>query len=83
MTNEEMVSRANGYCKKMEYEKGDTKYNIAWLAYMAGISNIVIELTQQIKDLKQQVNDLTQDNMTHEYNQAEAERSGGSGKKGS
>jgi hypothetical protein len=71
MTNEEMVSRANGYCKKMEYEKGDTKYNI------------VIELTQQIKDLKQQVNDLTQDNMTHEYNQAEAERSGGSGKKGS
>lgn len=36
--DEGMVEYANGYCKKMEYEKGDTKYAIAWLAYMAGFS---------------------------------------------
>lgn len=36
----EFVSKANGYCKKMNYEKGNTKYNIAWLAYMAAISSI-------------------------------------------
>jgi len=29
---------------------------------------------KEIAELKRQVNDLTMDNMTHEYNQAEAER---------
>ncbi len=39
ISNEEMVSKANGYCKAMKYEKGTHVYHVAWLAYMAGISN--------------------------------------------
>lgn len=36
--NKEFVEKANGYCKKMGYEKGTNKYSVAWLAFLAAIS---------------------------------------------
>lgn len=61
----EFVSKANGYCKKMDYQKGSTEYNIAWLAYMAGLSNNGehwylkhLKSDKTIGDFKEYLNDI-------------------------